>query len=213
MDKNAIREELERHNFEIVKEARYKNCAWRFKLSNKVSVFCGDGNKLWCSGKNKDEIIPILKEIEAKQKNTKVFIVYGHDKKAKDELITMVQGWGLIPLTIDERPSKGRTIIEQLEHYIPEANYAIVLATPDDIGCKDDDKKDYKHRARQNVILELGMLYMKLDRSRVTVLIKECKDFEKPSDIDGVLYKEYKTSVYEMESKIKTELRSFGYDV
>lgn len=213
MDKNAIREELESHNFEIVKEARYKNSAWRFKLSNKVSVFCGDSNKIWCLGKNKDKVNDILKEIEAKQKNTKVFIVYGHDKEAKDELIDMVQGWGLTPLTIDKRPSNGRTIIEQLEHYIPEANYAIVLVTPDDLGCKDDGKKDYKHRARQNVILELGMLLMKLDRSRVTVLIKECKDFEKPSDIDGVLYKEYKTSIFEKESSIKKELQSLGYDI
>ncbi len=213
MNKNAIREELERHNFEIVKEARYKNSAWRFKLSNKVSVFCGDGNKIWCLGKNKDKVNVILKELEAKQKNTKVFIAYGHDKEAKDELIDMVQGWGLTPLTIDNLPSSGRTIIEQLVHYIPETNYAIVLATPDDVGCKDDGKMDYKHRARQNVILELGMLFMKLDRSRVTVLIKKCKDFEKPSDIDGVLYKEYENSVSEMASKIKNELRSLGYDV
>ena len=213
MNKNAIREVLERHNFEILKEARYKNCAWRFKLSNNVSVFCGDGNKIWCSGKNKDKVNEILSDTKYDQKNTKVFIAYGHDEKAKNELINMVQSWGLTPLTIDNLPSNGRTIIEQLEHYIPETNYAIVLATPDDIGCKDDGKMDYKHRARQNVILELGMLFMKLDRSRVTVLIKECKDFEKPSDIGGVLYKEYKTSVSEVASKIKRELRSLGYEV
>ena len=211
MDKNVIRKELERQGFEIVKEARYKNCAWRFKLSNNVSVYCGDGNRLWFAGKKKAEVETALHDVGLKQKNTKVFIVYGRDETAKNELVNMVNGWGLEALTIDNLPVEGRTIIEQLEHYIPETNYGIVLATPDDVGYLDDGKAVIRHRARQNVVLELGMLFAKLGRSRVTVLMKECSDFEKPSDISGVLYKEYKNTVFEQEASIKRELKAAGY--
>lgn len=213
MDKNVIRQELERMEYTIVKEVRYKNYPWRFKLSNGVSVFCGDGNKLWFAGKHKNKVDEDLQRVYKQQRNTKVFVVYGHDEEAKNELIEMIHRWGLVALTIDNLPVQGRTIIEQLEHYIPETNYGIVLATPDDVGYRDNGSKEIRHRARQNVVLELGMLFSKLGRTRVTILLKKCTDFEKPSDIEGVLYKEYNTSVFEQETNIRKELIELGYDV
>lgn len=213
MNKNEIRQLIENKGFNVIKECRYKNIAWRFKLSNGVSVFCGDGNKIWFSGKNKVLVEEEISHMIPEQINTKVFIVYGRDDGAKNELIGMVESWGLEALTIDRLPVHGRTIIEQLEHYIPQTNYGVVLATPDDIGCLDDGNMDIKHRARQNVVLELGMLFAKLGRSRVTVLVKSGINFERPSDIAGIMYKEYVNSVYEQEESIKRELNSLGYSV
>ena len=213
MDKGEIRRILEEEKYQIVKECRYKTTAWRFKLSNGTSVFCGDGGKLWASGKYKDRIEKLINEKAPKLNNSNVFIVYGHDEAAKGELLSLLESWGVCPLTIDNLPVEGRTIIEQLEKYIPEANYGIVLATPDDKGYSVDGEQDAKYRARQNVVLELGMLFSKLGRSRVAILIKDVDSFEKPSDIDGVIYFPYRESVTEVGEKIKRELKNHGYDI
>ena len=67
----------------------------------------------------------------------------------------------------------GRTIIEQLMEYIPRANFGIVLMTPDDMGYPKNEQSQPQPRARQNVVLELGMLLMKFDRSRIATLLKK----------------------------------------
>ena len=114
---------------------------------------------------------------------------------------------------ISDQPYEGRTIIEQLEKYIPQANYGIVLATPDDMGFRANHKEEIKYRARQNVILELGMLFSKFGRSRVAIIKKKMSDFENPSDINGVLYIEYITSIFEIKAILSKELNKHGYQI
>lgn len=210
MDKSVIREILER-KFVIKEEKRYKKYAWRFTLENNATVYCGDKGNIWYSGKNKKVVEEYLTPLLPPIYNNKVFIVYGHDKQAKTELILLLKEWDLEPLYIDSLPNQGRTIIEQLEHYIPQTNFGIVLATPDDKGCLAEKESELMFRVRQNVVLELGMLFSKLGRSRVAIIIKKVEKFEKPSDIDGVLYLEYKESVREISDKLKKELDAQGY--
>ena len=81
----------------------------------------------------------------------------------------MLRRWDLEPLIIDQLASKGQTIIEKLEEYTGQANFGIVLATPDDVGYAKDHEDDKKFRARQNVVLELGMLLAKIGRSKVAI--------------------------------------------
>lgn len=212
MDKNIIRTTLEKANLEIISESRYRNYAWRFKLKSGTSVFCGDGGKIWCKGKQKDRIECILKDIKI-GKNNQVFVVYGHDLAVREDLIKLLKEWKINALVIDDLPTQGRTIIEQLEHYIPQANFGIVLATPDDIGYQKDMINEAKLRARQNVVLELGMLFAKLGRKRVVIILKEIDNFERPSDIDGILYYSFKESVYELAAKLRNELNSNGYKI
>jgi predicted nucleotide-binding protein len=45
-----------------------------------------------------------------------------------------------------------------------------------------------KFRARQNVVLELGMLLSSLGRSKVAILMKNPGKMERLSDIQGLLY-------------------------
>lgn len=61
------------------------------------------------------------------------------------------------------------------------------------------------------MVLELGMLFSKLGRKRVAIVQKECDNFEKPSDIDGLITLEYSESVREVESQLKRELKNQGY--
>ena len=213
MDKNVVRKVLEDGQYVIVLEKRYKNHAWRFKLSNGTSVFCEDAGKVWASGKAKEKVEEFLTKMLPSMKNNRVFIVYGRDLSARDELMEMIRSWGVEPLAIDSLPTQGRTIIEQLEHYIPQTNFGIVLATPDDVGYLAGHENEAKFRARQNVVLELGMLLSKLGRSRIAVVFKHCENFERPSDIYGMIYAEYDTSITECADRLKREMNSNGYSI
>ena len=68
---------------------------------------------------------------------------------------------------------------------------------------------------QQNVVFELGMLFAKLGRNNVSVLVKNTDDLEmeKPSDINGVIYLDYKNSVSEKAEIIKRSLRKAGYSI
>jgi len=120
----------------------------------------------------------------------KVFVAYGHDETVKKTVEAMLRRWGLEPLFLDQLPSEGSTIIEKLEKYLgdEEVGFAVVLATPDDEGHRIGHGDEKKFRARQNVVLELGMLLTKLGRSRVAILLKSAENMERPSDIQGLIY-------------------------
>ena len=116
----------------------------------------------------------------------KVFIVHGHDEAAKHITERFVRKLGLHSVILDEQPSEGLTIIEKFEKYANEADFAIVLMTPDDVGAPVQQKDELKLRSRQNVIFELGYFFHALGRKGVCALYKE--GVELPSDIYGVVY-------------------------
>jgi predicted nucleotide-binding protein len=143
-----------------------------------------------------------------------VFVVYGHDDAAKQSLETMLRRWGLEPLILDQLPSEGQTIIEKLEKYTGEVGFAVVLATPDDEGYRIGRPDEKKTRARQNVVLELGMLLAKLGRKRVAVILKNQKEMERPSDIHGLIYIAYKDDlIKEGGVLLAKELAAAGYEI
>lgn len=107
------------------------------------------------------------------------------------------------------------TIIEALEKELGPggAGFGIVLLTPDDMGhARSAGGSSTKPRARQNVILELGMLIGALGRRNVAVL-KKAGELELPSDINGVLYSEFHSHIGESVSKLGQRLRDVGFDI
>jgi predicted nucleotide-binding protein len=115
----------------------------------------------------------------------RVFIVHGHDEEAKQSVARCLEKLELEPIILHEQPSQGRTIIEKFEGYAG-VGFAVVLLTPDDVGAAKDDVDNFKPRARQNVVFELGFFVGKLGRDRVCALHKG--DVEIPSDFAGVVY-------------------------
>jgi predicted nucleotide-binding protein len=142
-----------------------------------------------------------------------IFIVYGHDARALDDLELAIRRMGLKPIILAKLPSAGDTIIEKLEQYVKEYGkiaYACVLATADDEGHKKNEPSNKKLRARQNVVLELGMVLSRLGRKRVVILLQE--GVEKPSDIDGLIYVSFKEGISEARSKLYQEFSVAGLD-
>ena len=66
---------------------------------------------------------------------------------------------------------------------------------------------------RQNVVLELGMFLAKLGRERVAILLKEASDFERPSDIQGLIYIPFQNRVDEVSLNLIRELTRQGYNI
>ncbi|MFG1203668.1 TIR domain-containing protein [Xanthobacter aminoxidans] len=144
----------------------------------------------------------------------KVFVVYGHDTSARTQLDAMLRRWGLEPIILDQLPSKGQTIIEKLEDYTEDVGFGVVLATPDDFGYPKDHEDQKAYRARQNVVLELGMLLVKLGRPKVAILLGNQVEMERPSDIQGLIYIAFKNDLQkEAGQLLAKEMAAQGYNI
>lgn len=163
--------------------------------------FQGKDNK----AKIEREVNKILNEILAEEKicenNKQLFVVYGHDKTAKEQLENILEKFNIQTNQITN--NTGMTIIEALEKEISCVHAGIILLTPDDICVSKKDYEEHKGkideyihtRARQNVILEMGMIMAKLGRDKTIILVKE--KVEIPSDIHGVFIIPFKKNLKE----------------
>ena len=184
------------------------------KLTNGCNVNCWDKGTVNCQGKNSSEIEKLLSlQTIGVPQNNKVFVVYGHDKNARTQLEAMLRRWYLEPLILDQLPSDGSTIIEKLEKYTNQADFGIVLATPDDIGYAKNNEANKKYRVRQNVVLELGMLLAAKGRSKVAILLSQAEDMESPSDINGLIYIPFKDNVEDAAISLAKEMNKNGYTI
>ena len=181
------------------------------RLSNGGIINCYNSGSHVIQGKAQDEVRAVIEDA-AITESKKIFVVYGHDEIARTQLEAMLRRWDLEPIILDQQASGGQTIIEKLEEYTADVGYAIILATPDDEG-KAKTESSYKSRVRQNVVLELGMFLAKLGRNRVAILWKEATDFEKPSDIQGLIYIPFKDKVDEGSVNLIRELSRQGYKI
>ena len=205
---------LKAHNYSVSEQKRAgNNLGTVLKLSNGCIVNCWDSGKINCQGKNSAEVDAIIHGGVSIGTNRKVFVVYGHDANARTQLEAMLRRWDLDPVIIDQLASSGATIIEKLEEHTKEVNFGIVLATPDDIGYAKNEESNKKYRARQNVVLELGMLLAKIGRSKVAILLSQAEDMERPSDIDGLIYIPFKDNVEETKLSLAKEMQNNGYSL
>lgn len=151
-------------------------------------------------------------------KNSKVFVVHGHDEKLKTQVARFLEKLELQPIILHEQPDQGLTIIEKFEKH-SNVSFAVVLLTPDDEGRKKsanifptllDDEPELQSRARQNVIFEFGYFLGKLGRSNVCGLY--CEGVELPSDYSGVLYTKVDSEGV-WQFKLFKELKAAGFAI
>lgn len=144
-----------------------------------------------------------------------IFVVHGHDDVAREQLERILLILGLEPFVLQNTSGGGMTIIEALERQIgrtPEAEFGIILMTPDDLGyAKRDGDTAIKPRPRQNVVMEMGMLLSSLTRERVAILVKGF--VEQPSDANGIIYLHFNEHVKEIVPRLADRLRSAGFNL
>jgi predicted nucleotide-binding protein len=156
---------------------------------------------------------PIAPKPVATTTAAKIFLVHGHDREARDQLELVLMRLGLQPFILQNADGGSKTIIEALEQHIyEEAAFGIVLLTPDDFGYpKTKGEADRQPRARQNVILEMGMIMAALGRARMVILKKGA--LELPSDANGILYIEFNDHVREIVPKLAQRLQGAGFQI
>jgi predicted nucleotide-binding protein len=172
------------------------------ETTEKVSALCGQApaeRPAFVAGKETTSLA-----------NNKVFIVYGHDVEAREQLELLLRRMKLEPVILQNLPIAGDTIIEKLEQNM-DVRYACVLLTPDDEGHAVGQAKEKKLRARQNVVLELGMFLVRLGRKRVAILHKG--NLELPSDINGLIYIKFNKRVDEVRERLGAELQEAGFPI
>jgi predicted nucleotide-binding protein len=142
-----------------------------------------------------------------------IFVVHGRDKDARDQLELILRRLGLEPFVLQITGGGGDTLIEVLERMIgktAQSSFGIVLATPDDVGyLKEDGPADAKARARQNVIMEMGMLLASLTRRRCAILTRGF--VELPSNMGGVITIPFNDHVREAVPKLVQRLQEAGF--
>jgi len=176
-------------------------------IQKQITVFESLVERLALIPSNKKTISTDIK-IEAKSTN-KIFIVHGHNNEIKQTVARTLSQLKLEPIILHEQAEQGRTIIEKFEENSSDVNFAIILLTADDEG-KGRKEIDYKHRARQNVVFEMGYFIGKLGREKVFLLLEN--DVEKPGDLDGIVY----ISIDAKDAwkyKLAKELKVAGYNV
>lgn len=172
-----------------------------------------DDNK----NKVEQEINMILNNPTSTINNKQLFIVYGHDSVAKEQLEHILDKLDIQTNQITN--NTGMTIIEALESEMSNIHVGIILLTPDDIAISKrdyekhkDDLDNFVHiRARQNVILEMGMIMAKLGRENTIILAKG--NVEIPSDIDGIFRLPFKDHPKEVLVKLVERLEKCGFKI
>ena len=224
MDLGSAKSCLHEGGFAISDEQRLRNdTGTQLRLNNGVTVSVYDSGRYQVQGsqENKESVENCLRGATSSsitnssiRPNSEVFVVYGHDESAKVQLEALLRRWQLRPLLLDQLPSQGHTIIEKVEHYANQVQYAVVLATPDDESYRRNHTEGKKFRARQNVVLELGMMLSKLGRERVAILLKTPDLMEKPSDIDGLIYIPFGDTIDAAAQVIlANEMNACGYNI
>jgi predicted nucleotide-binding protein len=222
MDLERARRLMAEHSLDIIDERQLAHGTQLITAQGAILTIY-DSGKCVPGGKRADLLKPILEGDDGRAVRVagktvppaarKVFVVYGHEPTARGELEAMLRRWGLEPLILDQLPSGGQTIIEKLESARQEANYAVVLATADDEGHRKDRPDEKLLRARQNVVLELGMMLALLGRRRVAILLPSSANMERPSDIHGLIYIPYKDNVTEAGLTLAKEIDAQGIHI
>lgn len=143
-----------------------------------------------------------------------VFIVYGHDLAARDQLQELIlHRMGLEPIILGNLAAAGDTIIEKLERYLGDhgnVGFACVLLTPDDEGYKAGKPEKRNTALDRTLSWSLGWSSPDLAAGAQPFLHKQ--SIEPPSDIAGLLYIPFTDRAEEVKDRLFTELREAGYN-
>lgn len=199
------------------------NQVWKFRCRDRAGMlWSATKGTIWFDGPPGPKMTlqgvvePAMGSDQATNPNDRgstIFVVHGRDHDARDQLELVLRRLGLEPFVLQITGGGGDTLIEALERMIgktAQSAFGIVLLTPDDKGfLAEDGPEDAKPRARQNVIMEMGMLLASLTRKRCAILQKGF--VEVPSNMGGVITIPFNTHVREAVPKLVQRLQEAGF--
>ena len=115
----------------------------------------------------------------------KAFIAHGGDSPALRNLKNFLEALGVQPLVVEEQPSEGRSVGENVDWYARQADCAIILATKGDI-----DGKTGGFIPRGNVLMEIGKL-QQIFKDRIIYLLQAGTKF--PTNISEKVRERFTT--------------------
>jgi predicted nucleotide-binding protein len=139
--------------------------------------------------------------VAPRRDSAKAFIAHGPATEALNKLCEFLDALGVKPLVVERLPSEGRSVNENVEHYLSQADCGIVLATGDDLV-------DGHFQPRGNVNIETGRFQERFG-GRVIFLLEEGAAF--PSNISEKVWARFsQSSMDEAFLEVVRELRAFG---
>lgn len=135
--------------------------------------------------------------------SAKAFIAHGGRTEVLNKVQTFLSALGIIPLIVEDEPSKGLSVDKHITQCLKKADCAIILGTADDKNLKDG-----KLYPRPNVCIEIGRVQERFP-NRVIYLLEEGATF--PSNVAEKVYERFTQNNAEKAFlKIVRELKVFG---
>jgi len=135
----------------------------------------------------------------------KILIIHGRNEGKWRELKDLLEARRLEVVVIEEMADAGAVLMDKCIKYASECCFAIALFTPDDM-VKAGESSVFQ--PRPNVLFELGWFYGRFGPNRVLILKQEGAGV--PSDLGGVLTKNFQTNVKEVITDIEKELQELS---
>jgi hypothetical protein len=137
-----------------------------------------------------------------------VFLVHGRNHAVRDQInLFLSRDLGLDVKLMSTEASAGRSFPEKFEEIARRCSFAVCLLTADDEYSLPDGST--RHRARQNVILEIGYFWGAMGRrNKVVFLVDPC--LELPSDMCGLGCIELTPDLGETRLRLRSELVQAG---
>lgn len=143
----------------------------------------------------------------------------GRNRKAHNALLLWLKDLHLDVVVLEAHSTKGSdTTAEALETAMSRCGTGLVLATPDDVGrlVADEDGRPLppgkaeknEARARQNVVLEMGLLWGHLGRERLILLMEETVNLG--TDTAGFMTIRFKSDVRLAFDGLRLRLQQMG---
>jgi len=199
------------------------NGVWKFKCKDRAGLLWSQTKgTVWFDGPPavkaglESIVLPLFEDVGTPtiDRDSTIFVVHGRDHESRDQLELVLRRLGLEPFVLQVTGGGGDTLIEALEKQIgksAQSSFGIVLLTPDDKGYlqAEETPEDAKPRARQNVIMEMGMLMASLTRKRCALLQKGY--VEMPSNMGGIITIPFNNHVREAVPKLVQRLQEAGF--
>ena len=144
-----------------------------------------------------------------RQPGSDIFLIHGHDLARREVVRRFLETvTHKTVIILEDQPNRGLDVLGKLLDGAVTAGFAVVLLTADDDGRR-RGVRDWKGRARQNVVFEFGLFIGLLGRGRVSALYEW--QVELPSDLSGIAYIEAAGEQWQLQ--LARELKAAGFEV